>query len=52
MSKDWKCVGTDIRLNEIGLYVGETDGRRTAVDLFNINENNQLLKYTESCPCY
>ena len=47
MSKDWKCVGADIRLNEIGFYVGETDGRRTAVDLFNINENNQLLKGTQ-----
>ena len=29
------------------MYVGETDGRRTAVDLFNINENNQLLKGTQ-----
>ena len=45
--KDWKCVGADIWLNEIGLYVGETDGRRTAVDLFNINKNNQLLKGTQ-----
>ena len=47
VSKDWKCVGDDICLNEIGLYVGETDGRRTAVDLFNINENNQRLKGTQ-----
>ena len=23
----WKCVGADIQLKEIGLYVGETDGR-------------------------
>ena len=46
VSKHWKCVGSDIQLNEIGLYVGETDGR-TAVDLFNINENNQLLKGTQ-----
>ena len=47
LAQEWKCVGADIRLNEIGLYIGETDGRRTAVDLFNINENNHLLKGTQ-----
>ena len=45
-SKDWKCVGSDIELQDVGLYIGETDGKRTAVDLFNINENNNLLKST------
>ena len=44
---DWKCVGADIKLKDIGLYVRETDGRRTAVDLFNINENNLLLQGTK-----
>ena len=34
-------------MKEIGLYVGETDGRHTAVDLFNINENNLLLQGTK-----
>ena len=41
---EWKCVGVDIQLKEIGLYVGKTDDRCTAVDLFNINENNLLLQ--------
>ena len=44
---DWKCVGADIKLKEIGLYVEETDGQCTAVDLFNINENNFLLQGTK-----
>ena len=45
-TKEWKCVGFNIKLKDISLFVGETDGRRTAVDLFNINENNNLLKGT------
>ena len=46
-AKEWKCVGHDIELKEVGLYIGETDGRRTAVDLFNINENRNLLQGTK-----
>ena len=45
--QQWKCVRSDIKLKEIGLYIGETDGCCTAVDLFNINENNLLLQGTK-----
>ena len=46
-AQQWKYIGSDIKLKEIGLYIGETDGHRTAVDLFNINENNLLLQGTK-----
>ena len=46
-AQQWKCVGSDIKLKEIALYIGETDGCCTAVDLFNINENNLLLQGTK-----
>ena len=39
IGEKWKCIGADIQLKDIGLYVRETDGQHTAVDLFNINEN-------------
>ena len=45
--QEWKCVGANIQLKEIGLHVGETNGRHTAVDLFNINENNLRLQGTK-----
>ena len=46
-AKEWKCVGHNIQLREIGLFTGETDGRRTAVDLFNITENKNILDGTK-----
>ena len=49
---DWKCVGANIKLKDIGLYVGETDGQHTAVDLFNINkEQPSAARNKESCTC-
>ena len=39
----WQCVGAGQPLDEIGLYSGHSEGRRTAIDLFTITMNRELL---------
>ncbi|MCG8623281.1 MAG: hypothetical protein MJE68_14975, partial [Proteobacteria bacterium] len=42
--KDWKCVGHDISLQEVGHYIGYSEGMKCAVDFFTINETCRLLE--------
>ena len=46
--KSWQCVGSDQRVHEIGLYSGYTEGRKTAIDLFTITINRELLFKTNT----
>ena len=39
----WQCVGAGRPLNEISLYSGHSEGRKTAIDLFTITINRELL---------
>ena len=44
----WKCVGADQPLSEIGLYSGYTEGCKSAIDLFTITKNRDILFNTTS----
>ena len=46
LENDWKCVGSGQKLNDLGQYVGYTEGRKAGIDLFTINKNRDLLKKT------
>ena len=41
--QSWQCVGAGQALDEIGLYSGHSEGQRTAIDLFTITINHELL---------
>ena len=44
----WQCVGAGQAHDEIGLYTGHTEGRKTAIDLFTITMNRELLFKTNT----
>ena len=44
----WECVGKGRAVDEIGLYSGYSEGRRTAIDLFSITVNRELLFKTNT----
>ena len=44
----WECVGKGRGVDEIGLYSGYSEGRRTAIDLFSIPVNRELLFKTNT----
>ena len=46
--KSWQCVGSGQIIDEIGLYSGFSEGQKTAIDLFTITVNCELLFKTKS----
>ena len=46
--KSWQCVGSGQTVDEIGLYSGFSEGRKTAIDLFTITINRELLFKTNT----
>ena len=46
--KSWQCVGSGQTVDEIGLYSGFSEGRKTAIDLFTITINCELLFKTST----
>ena len=45
--QSWQCVGAG-QVYEIGLYTGHSEGRKTAIDLFTITMNQELLFKTNT----
>ena len=46
--KSWQCVGSGQTVDEIGLYSGFSEGQKTAIDLFTITINHELLFKTNT----
>ena len=46
--KSWQCVGSGQTVDEIGLYSGYSEGQKTAIDLFTITINCELLFKTNT----
>ena len=46
--KSWQCVGSGQTVDEIGLYSGFSEGQKTAIDLFTITINCELLFKTNT----
>ena len=46
--KPWQCVGSGQTVDEIGLYSGFSEGQKTAIDLFTITINRELLFKTNT----
>ena len=46
--KSWQCVGSGQTVDEIGLYSGFSEGWKTAIDLFTITINRELLFKTNT----
>ena len=46
--QSWQCVGSGQTVDEIGLYSGFSEGQKTAIDLFTITINRELLFKTNT----
>ena len=45
----WRCVGADQQIDDIGFDSRHSEGRKTAIDLFTVTLNRDLLFKTRTC---
>ena len=46
VGQTWKCVGGGYQFNGYGSYCGHSEGRKTAIDLFTVTLNRDILLKT------